>query len=519
MARNCILCRIEKKRGGGLINRRRCIFLLSAFLIAAALLSCIFGFWDQEKAFINFDTESMTFPAGKEVEISEGGSYGILPSDGPHFNLDPGVYRLKWSDYADGENAFLLSFGNGAGIEPSELVMKEGEEEGEFVFQVMERGRDFRVKVDFRSGTHLALLFLRLYTPRYKNNTITVFLLALLGAVLLAGYCMGWMNRRRVALLIILAGVLLLVTAPSLRDTAVIGQSGNGMKQLARLDALADAIRNGKFPEWISHWVDSPYGACFSVFRPDVLLFPFVLARVAGASAAYVLNLWIIFLSLFSAGAVCLLARECGVRRKESYLAMLVFLLMPWRLTAMYENAAFDEITALAFLCLIPVCFRSKRKLFLPLCSCAVFLACPLFGLVLWTVSIAQMVYYGLKNQWGKVGKSALMLLSVPLTAFQWIPMLKLMKTIPGLGYIDYLASAMTVLSLAGAILLSRMIRGRPEEQRRKLSILLLLATGAVSSFVLDSLVTTRALLPSGEGSNPSVFWEQYALQEEYKWK
>ena len=495
------------------------IFLLPAFLIGAALLSCLLGIWDREKVFINFDTESMSFPAGKESEISEGGSYGIFPSDGPHFNLDPGEYRLKWSDYADGENAFLLSFGNGARIEPSELVMKEGEEEGEFVFRVMEQGVDLKVEVDFRSGTHLALLFLRLYTPPLKDNTITVFLLALAGAVFLAGCRRGWMNRRRIALLCILSGVLFVALAPSLRDGAVIGESGNGMRKLARLDTLADAIRGGRFPEWISHWTDSPFGTCISVFRPDILLLPLALARLAGASAAYMLNLWTISLSLFSAGAVWVLARESGAGRKEATLAMLIFLLMPWRVTAVYENAAFDETAALAFLCLIPECFQAKRKLFLPLCACAVFLACPLFGLVLWTVGIVQMVYFGLKNQREKAGKCALMLLSVPLTAFQWIPMLKLMKTVPEPVQIDALASAMTLLSLAGSILLSRLVRGRPEDQRRKISLLLLLAAGTAALFAVDPLIASRDLLPVGEGSNTSVFWEAYALKEEAELK
>ena len=496
------------------MKRRLRIFLPPFVLFAAALVLCISGLLDREYVFANFDTDKMVFPSGKEAEIARGDSYGVLASSGPHFNLDPGEYRLQWSDYADGENAFLLSFGNGAQIEPSELIMREGEEDGEFFFRVLEPGTDLKVETDFRSGTHLALLFLRLYTPPVKDPALTVLVLTALAAILWALQRVGWLTRSRAASLIALCGVLIVAIAPALRISSGIWETKNALRQLARIDAVANAIKNGRFPDWFSFWYDCPGGACVSVFRPDAFVLPFAALRLSGASAAYALNTWMIAVSILGAAAVYTAARGIGADRDGALLATMLYLLMPGRLDALYRRAAFDELTALSFLCFLPRCLKDGSKSKLAFCGVAVFLACPPIGIALWAAAAVTAVVCCLCGKRAHLTECAAILVSMPLTAFQWMPMLTLWKKISLLsGMADWHAAALAAFQLLLAIAMIMPLQKMPKARQNGIGLLLLLAVLALSAEGLDGMIA-RDGLPKGYGSDPAVFWTQYALAE-----
>lgn len=349
-------------------------------LLSAALLLFFSGLLDEHPVFANFDSKNMRFEnKRREAALEKGDAYGVVASEGPHFNLDPGEYRLKWSVYADGENAFRLSFANGARIEPAELIMPEGVEDGEFVFSVLEPGVDLSVKADFQEGTHLTLLFLRLYLPAQKDRAWTFLALC---AALSALWIMretGRLKRKDAAAWVLLAGMLFIACAPALRGSAGVWENQNGMKEMVQADQIAQAIRSGHPGAPFHHGYPDERETALSIARPDVFLLPWALMRLSGASAAYTLNCWMMTIHILCAAAAYAAAKACGLRREEAVLCAVLVTAAPWRISAVYIQGTFRELASLAMICLCLWSIAEKRYGRTAFCAAA-FLASPAFG-------------------------------------------------------------------------------------------------------------------------------------------
>ena len=474
-------------------------------LLSAALLLFFSGLLDEHPVFANFDSRNMKFESKRrEAALEKGDDYGVIASEGPHFNLDPGEYRLKWSVYADGENAFRLSFANGARIEPAELIMPEGVEDGEFVFSVLEPGVDLSVKADFQEGTHLTLLFLRLYLPAQKDRAWTFLALCTALSALWIMRESGRLNRKDAAAWVFLAGMLFVACAPALRGSAGVWENQNGMREMVQADQIAQAIRSGNPGAPLHHGYPDERETTLSIARPDVFLLPWALMRLSGASAAYTLNCWMMTIHILCTAAAYAAAKACGLRRDEAVLCAVLVTAAPWRISAVYMRGAFRELASLTMICLCLWMVTEKRHGRTAFCAAA-FLASPALGAMFWIALIIRVIA-------GFIGKKKafscwFVLRAVLLCAFQWIPML-----FAGAGAwlsLDWMAVGLMVLTFAGAVIAAAVLARLPERERNAMTAGII---GMLLLILMPELhdMIRKGGIPARYGTNPEIRWDGF---------
>lgn len=227
--------------------------------------------------------------AGKtRYAVADGDAYGALPGEMAGLHLPAGEYRLRWMISGDGDNVLRLKNDDGAAITPDEFVLHADEGEGECVFEIEEACENFAVEIEFASGSYLDVYGLKLYTPKYQDDAFTLLFFAIGASVLYGLLATGRLTRRNMAPALFIGLAVLLSCSMSLKSTFNYGH--DGAYHLARLQNLADGLKSGQFPVRMGGFSFNGYGAITSVFYPDVLLYPFALMLLGGASAAYVGN-------------------------------------------------------------------------------------------------------------------------------------------------------------------------------------------------------------------------------------
>lgn len=267
---------------------------------------------------------------------------------GPYMDLPAGRYRIKWWIEADGDNRIRLSCSNDAQITPSEIVIPAGEAQGEAWFDIEEPTHSFSVNVDFLTGTHMTVHSIRLYTPFYKDHAYTfsavLVLLCILWTLRRTGRLTA-QDMRELALLtiaVVFASLLHLgENTPSTHDTHF---------HAARIMNLADGLHGGQFPVRVGGFSYNGYGAMTSVFYPDLLLYPWALMLLGGASITYVLNSLVVAINVLTAACMLLCARRILRSREAALCASILYVLSIYRLTNIFERYALGEMLAMAFL-------------------------------------------------------------------------------------------------------------------------------------------------------------------------
>lgn len=122
---------------------------------------------------------------------------------------------------------------------------------------------------------------------------------------------------------------------------------------LLRIEGLKDGLRSGQFPVKMQpNWLDG-YGYPVSVYYGDLFLYIPAVLRLVGFPVQFAYSVFIFLMNLATAG----IAYWCCVNITQDRLASLVstalYILVPYRLTDLYERNAFGETLALTFLPLI----------------------------------------------------------------------------------------------------------------------------------------------------------------------
>lgn len=315
-------------------------------LIAAVFYSGVFSV---QKTWTSLDLD---FRDGKSAfSLDAGDSYGVVAS-GPYFDLPAGEYRIKWRIEGDGENLLHLTGSNGVSASPQTFKTTAGGWEGEACFTLPDTAHFFRIDVEFASGTFIRVNNFRLYSPEYTDGAWTFAFLVLFAWLLYMLNLCGVLTARRRQTLMVIAAAVIAAVIPELQENRVFGWDVHF--HAARIMNIADGLSAGQFPVRVGGFSYNGYGAATSVFYPDLLLYPFALMVLSGASITYVIHVLCIAVSLFSGMTAYFAAKRLFKDDTAAACTAILYILSVYRLEDMYERLMVGEMLAMVF---VPVFF------------------------------------------------------------------------------------------------------------------------------------------------------------------
>lgn len=283
----------------------------------------------------------------KAFSVQDGDEYGIVAS-GPYYDLPVGTYRIKWQIDGDGNNRIVLNCFNDAQITPSVIELKAGQWEGEAYFEIKEPTYKFSINIEFSSGEWMEIYNVRLYSPEYTDHVWTFAYLVLGIWFLLMLSRKGVITQRRKQIIIVLSMTVLYACVPVLKEDHP--HAYDVQFHAARLMNLVDGLKAGQLPVRVGGFSYNGYGAATSVFYPDRLLYPFALMLMSGASMAYVLNIYIIAVTILTAAMMYIAAKRFFASCEAAVCSSILYTLNLYRLADVYERFMAGEILAIAFL-------------------------------------------------------------------------------------------------------------------------------------------------------------------------
>lgn len=325
-------------------NRWRiaCIWLVCAVMIASLFAT---GILNKQKVWP--DVELDCADADKIWRVEDGDAYGKVAA-GPYYDLPVGTYRIKWQIEGDGENRITLSCSNDAEITPSEIILYPDAWEGEAWFEIKEHTHSFSINTHFESGTRLQIHNIRLYTPEYTDNAFAVSALLLLLCALLTLHLSGRLTAQGMRAFGLLAIAVLFASLPCLGENSPMAYDTHF--HAARIMNLADGLRSGQLPVRAGGFSYNGYGAMTSVFYPDLLLYPWALMLLGGASMTFVINSLVIVVNALTAWCMLLAGRRVLGDRQAAVCASILYVLSIYRLEDIYCRLMVGEMLAMAFL-------------------------------------------------------------------------------------------------------------------------------------------------------------------------
>lgn len=326
----------------GISKRTRILGLwtVSMLLIALVFLS---GVLDKQKVWpdVQLDCEKRVW------RLEDGDAYGRVAA-GPYYNLPVGRYRIKWQIEGDGENRMVLSCGNDARMTPPEIVIPSGQWEGEAWFTLEDPVQFFSINLEFASGSYMKLHNIRLYSPFYRDHAFTF------AAVLLAACLLVTLQRRGRLTAQSLRELALLAMAGAFASIPCLGENApnayDTQFHAARIMNLADALGSGQLPARVGGFSYNGYGAMTSVFYPDLLLYPWALMALSGASMSYVINTLVIAVNAVAALCMRVYAGRLLRDRQAALCASVLYVLSIYRMQDIYARLMVGSMLAMAVL-------------------------------------------------------------------------------------------------------------------------------------------------------------------------
>lgn len=122
---------------------------------------------------------------------------------------------------------------------------------------------------------------------------------------------------------------------------------------LLRIEGLKEGLRSGQFPVKMQpNWLDG-YGYPVSVYYGDLFLYIPAFLRLVGFPVQFSYGVFVFLINLATAGIACWCCFKISGDRAVSLVCAMLYVLIPYRLTDLYERNAFGETLAIAFLPLI----------------------------------------------------------------------------------------------------------------------------------------------------------------------
>ena len=122
---------------------------------------------------------------------------------------------------------------------------------------------------------------------------------------------------------------------------------------LLRIEGLRDGLRSGQFPVKMQpNWLDG-YGYPVSVYYGDLFLYIPAILRLIGFPVQFSYGALILLINLATSAIAYWCCYKMSKDRAVSLASSFLYLLVPYRLTDIYERNALGETTAIIFLPLI----------------------------------------------------------------------------------------------------------------------------------------------------------------------
>ena len=163
--------------------------------------------------------------------------------------------------------------------------------------------------------------------------------------------------RKNKTVLLSLFGIVIITSLPLF--TGGIGKGHDLYYHAMRIEALADSLKNGIFPNRVSTiWFDG-YGYPSSIYYGDILLYIPALMRVIGFSVVTSYKIYVLIINIGTA-VFGYLSFKCLFKNQYSALTgVMVYSTATYRLVNVYIRAAVGEYTAMMFFPII-VCGMYK---------------------------------------------------------------------------------------------------------------------------------------------------------------
>lgn len=338
-----------------------------AVLMSAALIALVWitGIFTKPQTWGSMEFYKLDFFEGTaQLRVEDGVQYGVQ-NTGPDLTLNRGVYLFKYWVDTDGECEIRFDSANGAAIEPGAIHIGPDSDMETIELNVLEDADYVNIILDFKSGTYMDVNEVRLYTQPLTDHTFTFAFFVAAACLLYLLWAHGVLTPERRGRLVIIGAAVLVVSAPMLKDNFTLGH--DSLFHLARLENLVDGLRCGQFPVRAGGFTYNGYGAVTSAFYPDMVLYPFALMHLAGASLAYVMNVMSITVSIVTAATMYACAKRIYGDSNAATCASVLYVCASYRLDDLFMRHALGEVWALAFmpvfvLGLWEVFFGDKRR-------------------------------------------------------------------------------------------------------------------------------------------------------------
>ncbi len=273
---------------------------------------------------------------------------------GPYMDLGKGSYTVT-VDYECTEeqtcyapvNTFIQS-GMGRLIPTSNKTS--------FELNINQGVADFAIVVKYNGKGSVKINNIEIKENHAKLGRMLVYLLALFAAADL-WFIFEKQIKKNKTIILSLFGIIVMTSIPLF--TEGIGKGHDIYFHVMRIEALADSLKHGVFPNRISSlWFDG-YGYPASIYYGDILLYIPALMRIIGFPVVASYKIYVLAINLGTA-IFSYLSFRCIFKNKySSLMATLVYMTGTYRLVNVYIRAAVGEYTAMMFLPII-VCGMYK---------------------------------------------------------------------------------------------------------------------------------------------------------------
>ena len=342
-------------------------------LLVFGLLAVLWGFSvGRRMRWNDLIWDESVFPGGNE---RRGEAYGRL-AEGPGLALRAGVYTLSYAAQMDGENEIQLVTDNTVCIYPDRIALTPAHGSGTLRFTVYNEADNFRILVDYLSGSHLRVDALSLEGPVVADTPMMLTFLLLGLWILLEMRLAGRLGRTRATRIAVLGFCVLIVSAPCMKDN--LGLGDDMLFHLERLGNLTQSLRSGQFPARLGTYMNAGYGAPTSIYYPELFFYLPAAMILAGTSIQYAMHALIILMNLGTAIAMFLLARRLFEDEWTGLLASVLYTLAQYRITDVYTRSALGEALAMAFMPLLAlglyevISGKATRWPLIALCAAAI---------------------------------------------------------------------------------------------------------------------------------------------------
>jgi len=310
------------------------------------------GYWSEEKGTYYVDEQT--------------GEAGVFTC-GPYLDLKKGVYEVTVYYESTGSGHICYAHDDDAhtfarALYADTVVLDADHTMKQFTVWVNKPLHYFEIRTEYAGNGSLAIkqVVVRETVQTYIRAVFKVLsvLLLLDAALLLWNFQRnGKLKRSSVLMAYLLGGIVLLTSAPYLKDgilTVADRQTvGDNNIHLMRIAGLAEGLRNGQFPVWIHpEWLNG-YGYAIPLFYGDLFLYLPAILLLVGFPLFWVYNCYLVLFNLVT----CLVAYFCykGMfhSRKAALLCSALSTWSVYRMTIMVNYESLGVFTSFAFLPLV----------------------------------------------------------------------------------------------------------------------------------------------------------------------